>query len=211
MTSASHQPDGLAARHRKGPRQSLEQAARALRQSPAAALDQQRTRKQQRLALPQDSQILELLVSDQIVHAQREEPPAHGARSEVRDLFLSVPSELQDGAAALGATRWEVIRGVVLPTTTSGVIAACLLGLGRALGEKTSAAIRASSFSFCARASAAISRTASNSSRLTRSMPAIRRSSGLRASVSTSRRAPSASPAASVIKREMSSNSRPRV
>ena len=52
-----------------------------------------------------------------------------------RDLFLTVPSELQDGAAALGATRWEVIRGVVIPTTFSGVAAAIVLGLGRALGE----------------------------------------------------------------------------
>jgi phosphate transport system permease protein len=52
-----------------------------------------------------------------------------------RDLFRSVPPELQDGAAALGATRWEVVRGIVLPTTTNGVIAACILGLGRALGE----------------------------------------------------------------------------
>jgi phosphate transport system permease protein len=52
-----------------------------------------------------------------------------------RDLFMAVPSELQDGAAALGSTRWEVIRGVVLPTTLSGMIAATLLGLGRALGE----------------------------------------------------------------------------
>ena len=52
-----------------------------------------------------------------------------------RDLFMAVPQELQDGAAALGSTRWEVIRGVVLPTTLSGMIAATLLGLGRALGE----------------------------------------------------------------------------
>jgi phosphate transport system permease protein len=52
-----------------------------------------------------------------------------------RDLFLAVPHELQDGASALGATRWEVVRGVVLPTTASGVVAASLLGLGRALGE----------------------------------------------------------------------------
>jgi phosphate transport system permease protein len=52
-----------------------------------------------------------------------------------RDLFQSVPAELQDGAAALGATRWEVVRGIVLPTTSSGVVAACILGLGRALGE----------------------------------------------------------------------------
>ncbi len=52
-----------------------------------------------------------------------------------RDLFLAVPREMQDGASALGATRWEVVRGVVLPTTASGVTAASLLGLGRALGE----------------------------------------------------------------------------
>lgn len=52
-----------------------------------------------------------------------------------RDLFLTVPSELRDGAEALGSTRWEMIRGVVLPTTSSGVIAACVLGFGRAIGE----------------------------------------------------------------------------
>jgi phosphate transport system permease protein len=52
-----------------------------------------------------------------------------------RDLFQSVPPELQDGASALGATRWEVVRGIILPTTSTGVIAACILGLGRALGE----------------------------------------------------------------------------
>ena len=52
-----------------------------------------------------------------------------------RDLFLTVPGELKDGAEALGATRWEMIRGVVLPTTFSGVAASTVLGLGRALGE----------------------------------------------------------------------------
>jgi phosphate transport system permease protein len=52
-----------------------------------------------------------------------------------RDLFLTVPLELKEGAEALGATRWEVIRGIVLPTTASGVGAAVVLGLGRALGE----------------------------------------------------------------------------
>ncbi|MBV9818534.1 MAG: phosphate ABC transporter permease subunit PstC [Solirubrobacterales bacterium] len=52
-----------------------------------------------------------------------------------RDLFLSVPRELTDAAESVGATRWEVIRGVVLPTTVSGVSAAIMLGLGRALGE----------------------------------------------------------------------------
>jgi phosphate transport system permease protein len=52
-----------------------------------------------------------------------------------RDLFLTVPEDLKDGAAALGATRWEIIRGIVLPSTVSGITAACVLGLGRALGE----------------------------------------------------------------------------
>jgi phosphate transport system permease protein len=52
-----------------------------------------------------------------------------------RDLFLTVPRELRDGATALGATRWEVVRGIVLPSTGSGLVAATFLGLGRALGE----------------------------------------------------------------------------
>ena len=52
-----------------------------------------------------------------------------------RDLFLTVPNELRDGAAALGATPWEVVRGVILPSAASGVAAAAFLGLGRALGE----------------------------------------------------------------------------
>ena len=52
-----------------------------------------------------------------------------------RDLFDTVPRELQDGASALGATPWEVVRGIVLPSTASGLAAAAFLGLGRALGE----------------------------------------------------------------------------
>ncbi len=52
-----------------------------------------------------------------------------------RDLFLTVPQDLRDGAEALGATRFEMIRAVVLPTTRSGITAACVLGFGRAIGE----------------------------------------------------------------------------
>jgi phosphate transport system permease protein len=52
-----------------------------------------------------------------------------------RDIFKTVPQELQDGAEALGATRWEMIRGVILPTSVSGIIGACVLGFGRAIGE----------------------------------------------------------------------------
>ena len=55
--------------------------------------------------------------------------------SVVRELFLSVPADLKDGARALGATRWEVVRGVVLQSTRPGLAAAVILGLGRALGE----------------------------------------------------------------------------
>jgi phosphate transport system permease protein len=52
-----------------------------------------------------------------------------------RELFLAVPSELEEGALALGTTRWEMVRGVILPATRSGIAAAVILGLGRALGE----------------------------------------------------------------------------
>ena len=52
-----------------------------------------------------------------------------------RELFLGVPGELEDGALALGATRWEMVRGVVLSGSRPGIAAALILGLGRALGE----------------------------------------------------------------------------
>jgi phosphate transport system permease protein len=52
-----------------------------------------------------------------------------------RELFLAVPEELEEGALALGVTRWEMIRGVVLPYTKGGLVAAVILGLGRAIGE----------------------------------------------------------------------------
>jgi len=52
-----------------------------------------------------------------------------------RELFIGVPRELEEGAVALGATRWEMVRSVVVPTVKGGVVAAVILGLGRALGE----------------------------------------------------------------------------
>ncbi len=55
--------------------------------------------------------------------------------SVARELFISVPDDLKDGARALGATRWEVVRGDVLQYTRAGLGAAVILGLGRALGE----------------------------------------------------------------------------
>jgi phosphate transport system permease protein len=50
-------------------------------------------------------------------------------------LIRMVPSALKEGAYALGATRFEVIRSVILPYTRSGLFAGILLSLGRALGE----------------------------------------------------------------------------
>jgi phosphate transport system permease protein len=51
------------------------------------------------------------------------------------DALRAVPSHLREGAHALGANRWETIIRVVLPAGASGVTAAILLGMGRALGE----------------------------------------------------------------------------
>lgn len=52
-----------------------------------------------------------------------------------REVFRQTPASHQEAAQALGATRWEVVRMTVLPYGRSGVIAAAMLGLGRALGE----------------------------------------------------------------------------
>jgi phosphate transport system permease protein len=52
-----------------------------------------------------------------------------------RELFTQVPTDLKEGALGLGLTRWEMVRGVVFPFTRGGLVAAMLLGLGRAIGE----------------------------------------------------------------------------
>jgi phosphate transport system permease protein len=52
-----------------------------------------------------------------------------------REVLRVVPDTLREGALALGATRWEMIRSVVLPAAKSGITGAVVLGLGRALGE----------------------------------------------------------------------------
>jgi len=61
--------------------------------------------------------------------------------SITREVFLTVPRNDKDGALALGATRWEMIKGVVLPHSTSGVTGAVMLGLGRAMGETIAIAL----------------------------------------------------------------------
>jgi len=52
-----------------------------------------------------------------------------------RDVMQAVPPVLREGALALGATRWEMVRLSVLPFARSGIVGAVILGLGRALGE----------------------------------------------------------------------------
>lgn len=52
-----------------------------------------------------------------------------------REVFVQTPRLHEEGALALGATRWEMIRMSVLPFGRSGMISASMLGLGRALGE----------------------------------------------------------------------------
>ncbi|MBD1861589.1 MULTISPECIES: phosphate ABC transporter permease subunit PstC [Trichocoleus] len=52
-----------------------------------------------------------------------------------RDALVAVPSELRQASYGLGATRWETIFKVMLPSAFSGIVGATMLGLGRALGE----------------------------------------------------------------------------
>ncbi|HEX9030961.1 MAG TPA: phosphate ABC transporter permease subunit PstC, partial [Streptosporangiaceae bacterium] len=53
----------------------------------------------------------------------------------MRGVFAQAPVGEREGALALGATRWGVIRAVVLPFGRGGIIGGSMLGLGRALGE----------------------------------------------------------------------------
>lgn len=52
-----------------------------------------------------------------------------------RDAIRAVPNEQREAMLALGATQWETIRRAVFPYCRSGLVAAVILGLGRALGE----------------------------------------------------------------------------
>jgi phosphate transport system permease protein len=58
-----------------------------------------------------------------------------------REVIATVPAIEREGAYALGATRWEMIRGAVWPHSQAGVVGAVLLGLGRAMGETIAAAL----------------------------------------------------------------------
>ncbi len=61
--------------------------------------------------------------------------------SLAREVIDTVPTADREGALALGATRWEMIRGAVLPYSTGGLVGAVMLGLGRAMGETIAVAL----------------------------------------------------------------------
>src|SRR5580704_5004289 len=52
-----------------------------------------------------------------------------------RDVIAAIPGELREASASLGTTKWETATRVVLPAAKVGIFGACVLGLGRALGE----------------------------------------------------------------------------
>jgi phosphate transport system permease protein len=64
-----------------------------------------------------------------------------------REVFARTPQPHREAALALGATRWETVRTTVLPFGRGGVVAASMLGLGRALGETVAVMIVLSTLS----------------------------------------------------------------
>ncbi len=61
--------------------------------------------------------------------------------SIAREVIETTPQTDRDGALALGATRWEMITGAVLPHSMTGIVGAVMLGLGRAMGETIAVAL----------------------------------------------------------------------
>lgn len=55
--------------------------------------------------------------------------------SLAEDAITAVPDDYRQASLALGASRWETLIRVVLPAALSGIIAAIMLGMGRAIGE----------------------------------------------------------------------------
>lgn len=51
------------------------------------------------------------------------------------DALRAVPDSFREAAIALGASRWEMVRRVLFPAAKNGLLAACMLGVGRAVGE----------------------------------------------------------------------------
>ena len=58
-----------------------------------------------------------------------------------REVFATVPRDQKEAAWGLGATRFEMIRGAILPYSRNGLVGAVMLGLGRAMGETIAVAL----------------------------------------------------------------------
>lgn len=58
-----------------------------------------------------------------------------------REVFATTPAAQKEATLAMGATRWEMIRGAVFPHSRSGVVAAVIIGFGRAVGETIAVAL----------------------------------------------------------------------
>jgi phosphate transport system permease protein len=60
-----------------------------------------------------------------------------------RDALVAVPPKMREAAFGIGATRWEAILGIFIPTAATGIFGAIILGFGRALGETMALAMLA--------------------------------------------------------------------
>ena len=60
-----------------------------------------------------------------------------------RDALVAVPPKLREAAFGMGATRWEAILAIFVPTAATGIFGAIILGFGRALGETIALAMLA--------------------------------------------------------------------
>ena len=63
------------------------------------------------------------------------------------EALKSVPQSIREGSLALGATKWETIRRVVLPPAAPGILTGAILGIGRAAGETAPIMLTAVTFS----------------------------------------------------------------
>src|SRR5262249_48923072 len=52
-----------------------------------------------------------------------------------REVFATTPTAQKEASLAMGATRWEMVRGAIFPHARSGIVAAVIIGFGRAVGE----------------------------------------------------------------------------
>jgi len=55
--------------------------------------------------------------------------------SMIRDILYSIPIQLKESAYAVGATRWEIVKNILLPYAREGILGSIILGFGRAIGE----------------------------------------------------------------------------